>query len=404
MTNAQVHILGSAPAADEAVPFVRATLAVFAATLLGIGLARFAYTPLIPALIAAGWFTPADTAYLGAANLAGYVAGALLGRPIGARLGVVVTLRTMLLLATATFFASVVPVHFAWFFLWRFASGFAGAVLMVLAAPSVLPHIPAGRRGLAAGLMFTGVGIGVMASGTLVPILIARGLATTWLTLGAMAMVLTLVAWSGWPRSAGKPVSPGMASSSSPRALKALYAVYGLNAVGLVPHMVFLVDFVARGLNQGIASGARYWVVFGLGAMLGPVTTGIVADRVGFGLGLRLGLVIQAFAIGLLAVSNDTLSLFVSSLVIGAFAPGIAQLVLGRLHELAQNEQQRRSGWSIATVFFALGQASSAYAMSYVFARTEGHYALLFGLGAAALVAALLVELAFGGRLLAARR
>jgi hypothetical protein len=58
----------------------RATLAALGATLVGIGLARFAYTPLILAVIAAGWFGPSEAAYLGAANLAGYLAGALLGR------------------------------------------------------------------------------------------------------------------------------------------------------------------------------------------------------------------------------------------------------------------------------------------------------------------------------------
>jgi MFS family permease len=363
----------SNPSATPAsTPVVRATLAVFAATLLGIGLARFAYTPLIPAVIAAGWFSPADTAYLGAANLSGYIAGALLGRPLAARLGTVPVLRLMLLLATATFFASVAPVNFAWFFAWRFGAGFAGAVLMVLAAPSVLPHIPPGKRGLAGGIMFTGVGIGMIASGTLVPILIGRGLAVTWLTLGAMAAVLTALAWTGWPHSA-----PARAATTSaprsPRALKALYAVYGLAAVGLVPHMLFLVDFVARGLNQGIAVGARYWVVFGVGAMLGPVTT------------------------GLLAVASDPVSLVASSLVIGAFTPGIAQLVLGRLQELAPDDRLRRSGWTVATIAFALGQAASAYAMSYLFARHPGDYALLFGLGAAAVVAALVIELIAGG-------
>lgn len=49
------------------------------ASLVGLGLARFAYTPLIPAIIAAKWFSPSDVVYLGAANLAGYLAGALLG-------------------------------------------------------------------------------------------------------------------------------------------------------------------------------------------------------------------------------------------------------------------------------------------------------------------------------------
>lgn len=390
-----VTVLPASPPAPA--PYLRATLSVFAATLLGIGLARFAYTPLIPALIAAGWFSPADTAYLGAANLAGYVAGALFGRALAARFGTVPVLRAMLLLATATFFASVVPVHFAWFFVWRFCSGLAGAVLMVLAAPSVLPQIPAGRRGLAAGIMFTGVGIGVMASGTLVPILIAQGLAATWTVLGLMALGLTLVAWGGWPAQGARPAAVPPAAKA-PRALIALYAVYGLNAVGLVPHMVFVVDFIARGLNQGIAVGARYWVVFGLGAMLGPVLTGLAADRVGFRVGMRVALVVQACMIALLAVRSDPVSLFASCLVIGAFAPGIAQLVLGRLHELTSDERLRRSGWSIATVAFALGQAASAYAMSYVFARTDGHYTALFALGTAAMLAALAVELAFGGR------
>lgn len=387
----------SNPSAAPSTPVVRATLAVFAATLLGIGLARFAYTPLIPAVIAASWFSPSDTAYLGAANLSGYIAGALLGRPLAARLGTVPVLRLMLLLATATFFASVAPVNFAWFFAWRFAAGFAGAVLMVLAAPSVLPHIPPGKRGLAGGIMFTGVGIGMIASGTLVPILIGRGLAVTWLTLGGMAAVLTALAWTGWPRSGVERAGAAGATPRSPRALKALYAVYGLAAIGLVPHMLFLVDFVARGLNQGIAVGARYWVVFGVGAMLGPVTTGLIADRIGFRRALRLGLLVQIAMIGLLAVASDPISLVASSLVIGAFTPGIAQLVLGRLQELAPDDRLRRSGWTVATIAFALGQAASAYAMSYLFARHPGDYALLFGLGAAAVVAALVIELVAGG-------
>ena len=72
-------------AAGREVDAFHATLAGLCAVLVGIGLARFAYTPLIPALIDAQWFTAAQAAYLGAANLAGYLAGALLGAADGAR-------------------------------------------------------------------------------------------------------------------------------------------------------------------------------------------------------------------------------------------------------------------------------------------------------------------------------
>src|SRR5947209_2150062 len=93
------------------------------ASLVGLGLARFAYTPLIPALIYAKWFSPADAVYLGAANLAGYLAGALVARQLGVRLGAVRSLRGMMVLASLCCFACAMPVPFVWFFAWRFLAG-----------------------------------------------------------------------------------------------------------------------------------------------------------------------------------------------------------------------------------------------------------------------------------------
>src|SRR5918994_1308202 len=115
----------------------RATAAGLCATLVGIGLARFAYTPLIPALIAAGWFAPAAAAYLGAANLAGYLAGALLARRMAQHATARFVLRANMLLATAAFFACAAPLPFWWFFIWRFAAGVAGGALIVAAPPLV---------------------------------------------------------------------------------------------------------------------------------------------------------------------------------------------------------------------------------------------------------------------------
>ena len=142
--------------------------------------------------------------YLGAANLAGYLAGALVASPLAARFPASSLLRAMMLLASAAFFACAVPLSFPWFFVWRFAAGLAGGVIMVLAAPTVLPHIDPRRRGLVAGLIFTGVGLGVAASGTLVPLLLRLGLEATWCGLGGISLILTLVAWGGWPPDAAR--------------------------------------------------------------------------------------------------------------------------------------------------------------------------------------------------------
>lgn len=372
----------------------RATLAGLSASLVGIGLARFAYTPLLPVLITAGWFPASQAAYLGAANLAGYLGGALCARPLARRGGAPRVLRGMMTLVTVAFFACALPLSFSWFFLWRFASGVAGGTLMVLAAPTVLPHVPPARRGLAGGAIFTGVGLGIMASGTVVPLLLQAGLAVTWCGLGVLSMLLTGLAWGRWPADEKAAATLIAAARRAPATgtLRALYVEYALNATGLVPHMVFLVDFVARGLGQGIHAGAQYWVLFGVGAVAGPVLAGLLADRVGFGPALRLALVAQAAAVAVPVVTAAPVGLALSSVLIGAAVPGIVPLVLGRVHELVPGDPEgQRAAWSVTTMAFALGQAAGAYGLSFLFAR-GGRYTTLFAVGTAALTLALVID------------
>lgn len=368
------------------------------ASLVGLGLARFAYTPLIPALIAAKWFTPAEAVYLGAANLAGYLAGALIARDLGARIGSVWALRGMMVLAAISCFACAVPISFVWFFGFRFLAGISGGVIMVLAATAILPHTAPSKRGLIGGVIFAGVGLGIAASGTLVPLLLQQGVKQAWYGLGALSAVLTLISWKAWPAeapaahvAAEPPVA--MHGVRSPLVL-ALCVEYGLNALALVPHMVFLVDFVARGLGQGIAAGSYYWVLYGIGAVVGPLLTGHLADRAGFAAALRAAFLIEAVAVALPAVTTSPAALIVSSLIVGGFTPGIVPLVIGRIHELIPHSAaSQRSAWAQATTTFALFQAAGAYGLSYLFAQSGGNYALLFVIGAAGVAAALAIEL-----------
>jgi predicted MFS family arabinose efflux permease len=393
----------AAAAKDDTVLW-RATLSGVCANLVGIGLARFAYTPLIPALILAGWFSPAQAAYLGAANLGGYLAGALLARPLAARVAPATLLRAAMLLTAASFPASAYPLSFAWFFAWRFAAGFGGGALMVVAAPVILQHAPVRQRGIVAGVMFAGVGLGIAASGTLVALLLRYGLAATWNVLGIVALLLTAVAWNGWPQAAEREAATPVSAPPRMRpgaALTALHIGYGLGAVGLVPPMVFLVDFIARANHLGLEAGAHYWTLFGIAAIAGPVLLGSVADRIGFHPTLRATFILDAGALVLLALTSHPAALALSVIVLGASVPGVVPLAVGRVHELVHVEMERRRAWTICTVAFAVGQAVAAYGFSYLFAKTSGAYVLLFGIGAGAFALALLIDLAVA---IAARR
>ncbi|WP_298241000.1 MFS transporter [uncultured Bradyrhizobium sp.] len=390
---------GSSSQQTSPKPSWRYAVAGLFASLVGLGLARFSYTPLIPALIAAKWFSASDVVYLGAANLAGYLAGALAARAVATRIGAVRALQAMMLLATLSFFASSAPVSFIWYFAWRFLSGLTGGIIMVLAASVILPHTSAARRGIVGGVIFAGVGLGVAASGTLVPLLLRQGLQQSWYGLGVLSALLTLASWWNWPAEAKSDTASSHQAKrhqASPAA-RALLIQYGLNAVALVPHMVFIVDFVARGLGQGIGAGSYYWVLYGLGAIVGPLVTGHLGDRTGFGPALRAAFLIEAAAVLLPTVSTAPLSLIMSSVVVGGFTPGIVPLVLGRIHELVPHStEQQRATWSHVTTSFALFQAAAAYGFSWIFAQTGGDYLVLFGLGGGAVVLALAIDVGLG--------
>jgi len=377
----------------------RAIFAGLCASLVGIGLARFGYTPLIPPLIEAHWFAAQDVVYLGAANLVGYLVGALIGRPLAARLTARATLRVMMMLASLAFFACAFPLSVTWFFVWRLLSGVSGGIIMVLVASTVLPHVPVERRGMASGAIFLGVGVGIAASGTVVPMLLGVGLRETWLGLGALALLLSIASWFCWPNAAHAHATA--AQGAQPAALKAgarfdlnvLYVQYALMAIGLVPLMVFLVDYVARGLGWGTHTAALFWIAYGIGAIAGPIVYGALTDRIGPTRTGQLALCLQAAVIGLMMLSHNYVVLIAATVIVGSFPPGIVPIVLGRVHQLLPGDVHGQSAvWSRATTVFALFQALAGYGYSYLFGQSGGDHRLLMGIGAVALLVAVLAD------------
>ena len=106
---------GSAPAQ----PSLRPAFAGAAATLSGIGLARFAYVPLFPAMVTAGWVTGAEGGFLGAVNFAGYLVGVLGGRMLGRRIGTAWVLDGGMGLAALAFAACAWNGGLVWLAFWR---------------------------------------------------------------------------------------------------------------------------------------------------------------------------------------------------------------------------------------------------------------------------------------------
>ena len=372
----------------------RAIAAACCATLVGIGLQRFAYAPLLPAMIRDGWLSPGAGGWLTAANFAGYVLGALLAPGVARRWGTARALRGGMALATACLglciWRAPPAMALAWMAPWRLLAGAAGGVLMVLAGPAMQAVVPEAKRGLAGGLTFAGVGTGIVLGAVAVPGLLAEGVAAVWAGLAAGALALAALSWRWWPDVP----PPGRAAAFRLRgAPLRLVVAYTLAAVAVTPHMAWWPDYVARGLGEGTQAGARAWLLFGLGALAGPTLAGRLADRVGAARTVRVLLSVQVAAVAIPLAPLTGIPLgpalqALSALLAGGCAISITTMTLTRAREVAPGAPG--AVWRIGTIGWGAGQVATGVALAALFAATGSH-AALFGVGLAGALGALAI-------------
>ncbi|WP_135470206.1 YbfB/YjiJ family MFS transporter [Crenalkalicoccus roseus] len=353
--------------------FLRPALAGAAATCSGNGFARFAYVPLFPAMVTAGWVDGGEAGLLGAAALLGYLVGTLGGRALARRLSVPGALDCGMALVVVSLAACAWNGGFWWFMLWRTLAGVAGGVLMALAGPATQASVPPALRGVAGGVVIAGVGIGIAAGALAVPALLAAGLAAAWLGVAALVLLLWGFAHPRWP---DMPLS-GAAALRPPRAPLLLLA-YGLHGAGMVPPMVYLADLAARGRGLGVGIGAAIWLAFGLAGIAGGVLSGRVADRLGALPTLLLWLVVQVAALALALPPVPALVL-PSAALAGFAAMGVTTVTLAVTRELAA--AQAPGLWVRCTAAFAVVQTVVGFALAGLFAATAESHAAVFGAG-----------------------
>ncbi|MBB6273810.1 putative MFS family arabinose efflux permease [Pedobacter cryoconitis] len=335
------------------------------------------------------WFTVEQADYLGAANLTGYIIGSVTATLLNKYVKSVTLIRMMLILTALTFLGCAFNLSFPLYFTLRVLAGITGGVLMVLTAPTLFKYTSKEKKGLIGGFIFSGVGIGIALSGTIIPLLVNKGLSLTWFAYAVTAIVLILVAWNGWPKGSNErhnitSITQGSGVRFWNKTVVLLVFSYASNAIGFVPHTVFWVDFVSRGLNLGIGTGTQLWVLLGLSAAIGPLLTGFIADKIGFAKSIRISLLIKAIGVVLPLISTSIWSLVISSIFVGSLALGISSLAAGRTAELVSPNLQKKV-WGYMTVTYSIAHAFTAYILTYLFS-VYGSYYMLFTIGAISLI------------------
>lgn len=317
-------------------PVVSAWQIVLAGTVamaVAMGIGRFAFTPILPMMLADGVVDLAAASWLASANYLGYLVGAvlcsfqpLLWRRLGWHGGVDGPMMVRLGLAATAAVTTGMALHqpLAWPLL-RFLAGMASAVVFVYVVGWCLQQLAQRQLPEMGALIFIGPGAGIVVSGLLASGIVAlRGTAAVgWLVFGALAAVLSALVWRIL-RSGGRPPEPatgapdaGGTTRPAPEhgaAEMALLAfAYGLAGLGYIVSATFL-PVIARQAIPASFWLDLFWPIFGLGIMVGA----LVASRIRSGSDLRWRLVVCNL-------------LQAGGVVIGLWWPSSAGFALGSL-------------------------------------------------------------------------
>jgi len=232
----------------------------------GMGIGRFAFTPLLPLMQDAGLSLP-HGAWLASVNYAGYLLGALLCAAWPLPAGTVAR-AGLAAVSLATLAMGFGDDYRAWL-LWRGLAGVASAWVLVGASSWALAQLARRQRSTWSGWVFAGVGSGMMLAGGLGLAAGVRGwsAAAGWQLLGGLAAAATLVAWR--PLGDSAPAAAAIATAPHPFTREAwiLVACYGLFGYGYIIPATFL-PALGRQLFPDPQVFGWAWPLFGLAAAL----------------------------------------------------------------------------------------------------------------------------------------
>ncbi|MEN4937996.1 YbfB/YjiJ family MFS transporter [Stenotrophomonas sp.] len=343
------------------------------ALVLTVGLARFAYTPLLPVMRLDAGLTAAGGGWLATFNYLGYLAGTVLVARVGDmqlkfrfyRIGLVLAVVSTGLMGTTTDMAT-------WGVL-RFVAGLSSTAGLLLASGLVLNWLLAHQRRPQLGLHFAGLGVGIAVSG-LAAAAMADQLASSrqWIALGTLAVVFLIPAWAWMPPPAAISSATGANAPPPPgrRWRWLLIASYFCAGVGFVVSATFIVAILVQ-TPAFAGHGSWVWVLVGLTAIPSTFAWDRLSNRLGLIRALMLAYALQATSFVLPLLDGGLWAGAASAVLFGLTFAGIVSLTL----TVVGRHYPHNPAKAMATLTLSYGVAQIiAPAIAGTLARDSGSY------------------------------
>ncbi len=355
-----------------------------------MGIGRFAFTPLLPMMLADGVVDLPTASWLASANYLGYLVGALLCtfQPmVWARFTVLPAVPATAwlrggLLATCVLtlgMALNVPALWPWL---RFAAGVGSAFVFVFTSGWCLARLAERHSSNLGGIMFTGPGAGIALSGVLASGMVALGwkAQTGWLIFGVLACLLTALVWGAFAtgKAADTAFSPFQAANMDSRALVKppsasrwhmgwLAIAYGLDGLGYIITATFL-PVIARQVMPGSVWLDLFWPLFGLAVVAGALLSTRISLKGDLRYVLAASYLLQAAGVILTVWLPTPLGFALGSLLLGLPFTAITFFAMQEVRRLKPHTAASYTG--LLTAVYGLGQVAGPPLAAWLLSRS----------------------------------
>jgi len=317
-------------------PAIAAKIQVQIAGVLGLtlmlGIARFAYTPLLPLMQAQAGLASDQGAWLAGINYLGYFGGALIAASTSDmvlkdrlyRIGIGAAVISTLGMALTTDWR-----------LWaafRFVAGLSSAAGLLLGSGLILNWLLRHHHKGELGLHFSGIGLGIFVSALVADLMRSHlDWQAQWLGFSLLGLALAVPAWALLPRPVNTAFTIGgqplQDRPPSPLFLRLFLVAYFCAGVGYVISATFIVSIVEQ--QPGLeGQGNRVFMLVGLAAM----PANFLWDRIARGIGefnaLVAAYLMQILGIAAPLISDTLVGALIGALLFGGTFVGIVGLVL----------------------------------------------------------------------------
>ena len=240
-------------------------------TASALGLARFAYGLILPAMRSELGWSLAQAGALTTANAVGYLLGAVVAAPAARRLSLAVTFRLGMVVTAAALAATAATSSYPVLLLTRAAAGLAGTLVFITGGV-IASHTAASTRSAAPlTIYYSGAGLGIALSGAAIPALLGQHPGRWPLAWAGLAAAAALAAIFSWTAARGS--HQATTALLDLRYIARLWqpaTAYLLFAAGYIAYITFLSAYLAAH-RASITQITVTWALLGLAAVAAPV-------------------------------------------------------------------------------------------------------------------------------------